>query len=99
MKQKVAYMLSNNIAEPRSRSPWSSLCILIDKPVREYISCTDYWQVNAVTILNAYPLPRMNNCVDHVGSANFVTTHIKNSYLYIRSKTSKKNEIQCLKNA
>lgn len=33
--QEVEYMLSNNIAEPSS-SPWSSLCIVVDKPASTY---------------------------------------------------------------
>ncbi|KAL1254353.1 hypothetical protein QQF64_016582 [Cirrhinus molitorella] len=35
--------------------------------------CTDYRKVNAVTVPDCYPLPRMEDCVDSVRSARFVT--------------------------
>lgn len=35
--------------------------------------CTDYRKVNAVTKPDSFPLPRMDNCVDRVGSAKWLT--------------------------
>ncbi|CAI5657377.1 unnamed protein product [Oreochromis niloticus] len=35
--------------------------------------CTDFRKVNSVTKPDSYPLPRMEDCVDRVGSAKFVT--------------------------
>uniref|UniRef100_A0A1A8DUL4 ribonuclease H n=1 Tax=Nothobranchius kadleci TaxID=1051664 RepID=A0A1A8DUL4_NOTKA len=34
---------------------------------------TDYRKLNAVTIPDAYPLPRVDDCVDSVGNSRFVT--------------------------
>ena len=72
LKKEVDYMLSNNIAE-HSSSPWSSPCLLVLKSDESHRFCTDYRRVNAVTIPDSYPLPRMDDCVDRVGSARFVT--------------------------
>lgn len=35
--------------------------------------CTDFGKVNGVTTADCYPLPRVEDCVDHVGSANYGT--------------------------
>lgn len=35
--------------------------------------CTDFRKVNGVTKPDCYPLPRIGDCVDHVGSATYVT--------------------------
>lgn len=34
---------------------------------------TDFRKVNAVTIRDSYPLPRMEDCIDNLGTANFVS--------------------------
>lgn len=33
----------------------------------------DFRKVNAVTVQDSYPLPRMEDCMDNIGSAKFVT--------------------------
>lgn len=35
--------------------------------------CTDYRKVNAVTKPDAYPLPQIEDCIDWVGAARFVS--------------------------
>ena len=72
MEKEMKYMLDNRIAEP-SASSWASPCLLVDKSDKSPRFCTDYRKVNGVTKPDAYPLPRMEDCVDQVGSANFVS--------------------------
>ena len=72
MEKEIKYMLDNRIAEPSSSS-WASPCLLVDKSDKSPRFCTDYRKVNAGTKPDAYPLPRMEDCVDQVGSANFVS--------------------------
>lgn len=72
MRQEVAYLLENDLAKP-SCSPWSSPCLLVPKPDGTFRFCTDYRKVNAVTVPDSYPLPRMEDCIDNIGSARFVT--------------------------
>lgn len=64
-------MIENGLAEPSSSS-WASPCLLVDKSDKSPRFCTDYRNVNRVTKPDAYPLPRMEDCVDQVGSANYV---------------------------
>lgn len=72
LKQQVSYMLEHGIAEPSSSS-WSSPCLLADKSDGSDRFCTDFRKVNGVTKPDCYPLPRVEDCVDRVGSANYVT--------------------------
>ncbi|CAM4678617.1 unnamed protein product [Leuciscus chuanchicus] len=72
MKAEVEYMLKNGFAVP-SQSPWSSPCLLVPKPDSTYRFCTDFRKVNNITKADSFPLPRMEDCVDRVGNAKFVT--------------------------
>ena len=72
MNSEVQYLVDHGLAEPSS-SAWSSPCILVPKPDGTFRFCTDYRKVNAVTKPDSFPLPRMEDCVDRVGSARFVT--------------------------
>lgn len=72
LQKEVQFMVENNIAEP-SFSPWSSPCILVPKSDNTNRFCTDFRKVNAVTKPDSFPLPRMDDCVDRIGSARFVS--------------------------
>lgn len=58
--------------EPSSSS-WASPCLLVHKSDKSPRFCTDYWKVNGVTKPHAYPLLCMKDCVDQVGSAQYVS--------------------------
>ncbi len=72
LQNQVNYMLSHGIAEP-SISSWSSPCLLVIKSDGSDRFCTDFRKVNNITKPDCHPLPRMEDCVDRVGSAAFVT--------------------------
>ncbi len=72
MKSEVDYLLKHDMAK-RSHSAWSSPCILVPKPDGTSRLCTDYRRVNAVTVPDSYPLPRIEDCIDRIGSAVFVS--------------------------
>lgn len=65
-------MLEHNIAEP-SCSSWASPCVLVRKPDKTFRPCTDFRKVNGITKADSYPLPRMEDCVDQVDTAKFVS--------------------------
>ena len=56
-----------------SASSWASPCILVPKPDKTPRFCTDFRKVNAVTKPDSFPLPRMDDCIDQVGPAKFVS--------------------------
>lgn len=65
-------MLENGIIEP-SMSEWSFPCILVPKADGSMRFCTDFRRVNALTRDDSYPIPRIDDCIDLVGNAKFVT--------------------------
>lgn len=71
-QKEVNYLLAYNLVEP-SFSSWSSPCILVRKPDNSYRFCTDYRKLNTLTEPDCFPLPRIDDCVDSVGSAQFVS--------------------------
>ena len=72
LKEEIKYLLENDFIEP-SNSSWSSPCILVPKPDGSYRMCTDYRKVNCVTKTDTFPIPRMDDCIDKVGKARYVT--------------------------
>lgn len=72
LQGQVDYMLENRIAEPSS-SVWSSPCVLSVRSDSSDRFCTDYRKVNSVTKPDCFPLPRIDDCIDHVGGAAFVS--------------------------
>lgn len=65
-------MVENNIAV-LSNASWASPCILVPKQDKTARFCTDMRKVNLVTKPDSFPLPRMEDCVDSVGSTKFVS--------------------------
>lgn len=72
MDDEVQYLLDNGLAEP-SFSSWASPCLLVGKPDNTFRFCTDYRKVNRVTKPDSFPLPRVDDCVDQVGAARYVS--------------------------
>lgn len=72
MRQEVDYLLEQGLAKP-SQSPWASPCLLVPKEDGQLRLCTDYRRVNAVTVPDAYPLPRIDDLIDEVGRSQYIT--------------------------
>ena len=72
LDKEVKYMLQHGIAESSSSS-WASPCLLVGKLDGTQRFCTDYRKVNSVTKPDSFPLPHMEDCIDQVGSAKFVS--------------------------
>ena len=48
-------------------------CVLVPKGNGAYRFCTDFQKVNAVTKADSYPIPRVEDCIDHIGVAKFMS--------------------------
>jgi len=70
IKAQVDRMLKLEVIEP-SQSEWASPVVLIPKADRSSRFCIDYWQLNERTVRHSYPLPRMGDCLDSLGDAQF----------------------------
>ena len=72
MLEEVDYLLKNGLATP-SKYPWASPCLLVPKEGGSMHFRTDYRKVNTVTVKDSYPLPRVDDVIDAIGNAKFVT--------------------------
>ena len=72
LREEIQYLLDNDFIEP-SQSDWSSPCILVPKPDGTFRMCTDYRKVNSVTKTDTFPIPRIDDCIDQIGQAKYVT--------------------------
>ena len=65
-------MLENDIIEP-SNSDFSSPSMLVSKPDGTYRFVTNFKAVNAITKCDSYPIPRIEDCIDKIGQAKYVS--------------------------
>ena len=72
MRDEVNFLLDHGLASP-SQSPWASPCLLVPKEGDQLRLCTDYRRVNSITVPDAYPLPRVDDLIDEVGTAQYIT--------------------------
>ena len=72
LREEIQYLLDNDFIEP-SQSERSSPCILVPKPDGTFRMCTDYIKVISVTKTDSFPVPRMDDCIDNIGQAKYVT--------------------------
>ena len=76
--KEVEYMLTNDIIEP-NKSQWSSPCVLVPKVDESYRFCTDFCKVNLIAKTDSHLIPCVKDCIDKIGSAEFVSKfdHLK----------------------
>ena len=65
---QVQQMLSSNVIRP-SNSPWASPVVMVRKKDGSLRFCVDFRQLNAATIKDAHPLPRIDDLLDALHGA------------------------------
>jgi hypothetical protein len=63
LKIQLKDLLDKGFIRPSS-SPWGCLALFVSKKDKGLRLCVDYWPLNAVTIKNKYPLPRIDILFD-----------------------------------
>lgn len=77
---EIERLLKMDIIEP-SASPWSSNIVLVKKKNGQLRTCIDYRRVNALTYKDAYPIPKIDSCLDALGgSTYFSRLDLRTSY-------------------
>ena len=80
VEDTVRQLSDQGLIEP-SVSPWSSALVLVRKKDGSLRCCVDYRLLNAATIKDAYPLPRIDDTLDALsGSRWFSTLDLKSGY-------------------
>ena len=67
---QVQQMLSSNVIRP-SNSPWASPVVMVRKNDGSLRFCVDFRQLNAATVKDAHPLPRIDDLLDALHGAKW----------------------------
>ncbi|CAB4040647.1 Hypothetical predicted protein [Paramuricea clavata] len=57
-----------------SKSPWASPMVIVPKPDGTIRFCVDFRKLNNVTKMDAYPIPRMDQMLEKVAQARYIST-------------------------
>ncbi len=71
--EAVRDMLNQGVIR-ESNSPWASPVVLVKKKDGSTRFCVDYRRLNALTRRDAYPLPRLDDALDELFGATFIST-------------------------
>ncbi|KAL0159094.1 hypothetical protein M9458_047170, partial [Cirrhinus mrigala] len=73
IEEEVQEMLKLGVIEP-SRSPWSSPIVMVPKPDDTLRFCNDFRRLNEVSEFDSYPMPRVDELLDRLGRARYIST-------------------------
>ena len=68
IREQIEYQLKAGVIEP-AQSEWASPVLLAPKKDGTMRFCIDFRRLNAATIPDTYPLPRMDDCIDSLSHA------------------------------
>ena len=69
----IKLMEEQEVIQP-SKNPWASPIVLVAKKDGTTRFCVDYRKLNAITKMDAYPLPRIDDSLDLLSGQQFFTT-------------------------
>ena len=73
VKSELEEMEKDGIIE-RSSSEWAFSIVLVKKKDGSLRMCVDYRRLNAISDADAYPMPRVDDMIDALGKAKYITT-------------------------
>jgi hypothetical protein len=79
-QEEIQKNLAQDVIEPAT-CEWASPIGLVPKPDGSLRFCVDYRRLNAITVPDTYPLPRMDECIESLGEAVvFMTLDCNSGY-------------------
>ena len=72
-RKEIEMLMEYDMIEP-SKSPWACGVVMAKKKGGQLRFCCDFRYLNAVTIKDAYPIPRIDESLSNLGDAKFFTT-------------------------
>jgi hypothetical protein len=88
LKKQLQELLDKRFIRP-STSPWGCPALFVKKKDESLRLCIDYRPLNAVTIKNKYPLPRIDVLFDQlVGAKVFSEIDLRSGYHQIKIRAS-----------
>ena len=73
VKKEIEEMEENGIIR-KSKSEWASPLVIVPKKDGSLRLCVDFRRLNAVSEFDAYPMPLVEEVLDRMGSANYLST-------------------------
>jgi hypothetical protein len=73
LRKEIDKMLEQHIIE-ESDSPWAAPVVMVPKTDGSYRICIDYRKLNAVTVPDVYPLPRIDDLLHTAGRTRYMST-------------------------
>ena len=90
--EEVDTLLKNKVIEP-SMSPWASNVVVVGKKDGSLRFCIDYRRLNDATVKDAYPLPKIQDCLDALGNARiFSAVDLRSGYHQVELDESAKDK-------
>ena len=71
--EEISGMLKNKIIQ-RSKSAWAAPVVMVAKKDGSIRFCVDYRKLNSLTKRDVYPLPRIDDTLDALGTAKYFST-------------------------
>ena len=96
-RAEIEMLLEYDMIEP-SKSPWACGVVMAKKKGGQLRFCCDFRYLNAVTIKDAYPIPRINESLSKLGDAKLFTTLDLGSAFWqvpLRKKDTEKTGFAC----
>ena len=94
LEEELDKLLKINCIEP-TNSPYASLIVLVRKPDGNLRLCVDYRSINKDTILDRYPLPRVDKLLDAIGNQKamyFTTLDLMRGYHQVKMAEESKEK-------
>ena len=73
VRDHINRLLDDGVITPSS-SPWAAPIVVVRKPDNSIRLCVDYRKLNNVTRKDAFPLPRVDDAIDHMTNAQYFST-------------------------